>query len=272
LPKLAVIGNLALDRVDGGALRPGGCPTFVGHALRGIDRGMSCSVVTRCAPGDRSMFDEMLTALSVPVTVLPAATTSAFEMLYTGDQRSMTVAAIGATWTPDEMTDAATADWAHVAPVLRSDFGADTLRALAAHGCRVSLDGQGLVRAPLLGPLSLDRAYDPALLEHVQALKLSEEEAAVLFDGDVDADSVARLGVPEVLLTLGSEGYIVFADGEEKRVPAARPLLGVQATGAGDVFMVGYGVSRACGADPLAAARAASELVAQMLEERKRGK
>jgi sugar/nucleoside kinase (ribokinase family) len=217
------------------------------------------------------MFDEMLAGLGVPVTVLPATTTSAFEMHYTGDQRSMTVAAIGATWTPDEVADAATADWAHVAPVLRSDFAADTLRALAARGCRVSLDGQGLVRAPRVGPLILDRAYDPALLEHVQALKLSEEEAAVVFDSGVDADSVARLGVPEVLLTLGSEGYIVFTDGEEKRVPAARPMLGVQSTGAGDVFMVGYGVSRACGAAPLDAAREASELVARMLEERKRG-
>lgn len=216
------------------------------------------------------MFDEMLAGLGVPFTVLPATTTSAFRMRYTGDQRSMTIAAIGASWTPEEVAGAATADWAHVAPVLRSDFGADTLQALAAHGCRVSLDGQGLVRAPRVGPLILDRAYDPALLDHVQALKLSEEEAAVVLDDGVDADSVARLGVPEVLLTLGSEGYIVFTDGEEKRVPAARRVLGVQSTGAGDVFMVGYGVSRAGGATPLDAAREASELVALMLEERKR--
>lgn len=216
------------------------------------------------------MFDEMLAELGVPFTVLTAATTSAFGMRYAGDHRSMTVDAIGATWTPEEVVGAATADWAHVAPVLRSDFAADTLQALAAGGCCVSLDGQGLVRAPRVGPLILDRAYDPALLEHVQALKLSEEEAAVLFDNGVDAEGIARLGVPEVLLTLGSEGYIVFTNGEEKRVPAARRVLGVQSTGAGDVFMVGYGVSRACGAAPLAAARDASELVAQMLEERKR--
>jgi sugar/nucleoside kinase (ribokinase family) len=72
-----------------------------------------------------------------------------------------------------------------------------------------------------------------------------------------------------VLLKLGSHGAVAFVDGAETFVPAAWPVLGVQTTGAGDAFMVGYAVARADGRDPVSAAEAASRLVAEMLEERK---
>jgi sugar/nucleoside kinase (ribokinase family) len=104
----------------------------------------------------------------------------------------------------------------------------------------------------------------------VTTLKLSEEEARVVAGGPFDGGAAARLGVPEVLLTLGSHGAVVFAGGETF-VPAAWPVLGVQTTGAGDAFMVGYATARADGADAVEAARHASRLVAELLEERKRG-
>ncbi len=47
-------------------------------------------------------------------------------------------------------------------------------------------------------------------------------------------------------------------------------MLDVQATGAGDVFMVSYVAARSDGEDPAAAAHLAAETVAKMLEERKR--
>ena len=62
----------------------------------------------------------------------------------------------------------------------------------------------------------------------------------------------------------------MFADGTDTFVPAAWPVLGVQTTGAGDAFMVAYATARADGDDAVVAARNASRLVAEMLEERKR--
>ena len=91
----------------------------------------------------------------------------------------------------------------HVAPLLRSDFPAETIAALA-RGRRISFDGQGLVRVREPGPLRLDADFDPAVLRHVQILKLAEEEAEVI--GGVD-----ELGVPEVLVTYGSTGSRVYA-------------------------------------------------------------
>src|SRR5262249_41979719 len=153
-------------------------------------------------------------------------------------------------------------------PLLRSDFPPETLEALA-DGRRLSLDGQGLVRVPRVGRLEVDAAYDPSVLASVATVKLSEEEARVVADGPVDRASAAGLGVPEVLLTLGSHGAVVFAGGDETFVPAAWPVLDVQTTGAGDAFMVGYATARADGADAVEAARYASRLVAGLLEERK---
>lgn len=269
MPGLTVVGNLSLDRVDGGPVRPGGCPSFAALALRMLEG--DGSILTRCASVDRPVFEAMLCMLGVPVTVLPAATTSAFGLHYSGEQRTMTVDAIGDTWTSADVENAAAgASWVHVAPLLRSDFTAETLAALAAGGCPVSFDGQGLVRAPRVGPLCVDGVYEAGLLAHVQALKLAEDEAAIVAAGRFDATSAASLGVPEVLLTLGSEGSVVYAEGRERAIPAAWPVLGVQTTGAGDVFMVGYGGARSSGADPFEAARLASELVARMLDERKR--
>lgn len=202
------------------------------------------------------MLVPKLAALGVPVTVLRGKTTTAFSFSYEGDRRLMNVDAVGDPWTLDDVraVDARTR-WVHVAPLLRSDFPAETLAALA-RGRRVLLDGQGLVRVPEVGPLRLDANFDHAVLEHVSILKLDEEEAAVV--GDVDA-----LGVPEVIVTFGSRGSIVHAGGSPIEVPAH--ALWRDPTGAGDAFCAAYLASRAAGLRPIASARRATAVVAELL-------
>ena len=254
--------------VNGRAPSPGGCPFFAAEAFQRL--GEAGQIVTRFAEVDRALFEPALDALGAPVTLLPAAATSGFSLDYEGEERAMGVTAIGERWQPaDAAVLAPEVRWVHVAPLLRSDFPAETLAALAA-GRRLSLDGQGLVRAPRAGPLTTDADFDRAVLESVTALKLSEEEARIVAGGPFDRATAAALGVPEVLLTLGSHGAVLFAGGRDTFVPAAWPVLGVHTTGAGDAFMVAYAASRADGHEALPAARNASRLVAEMLEERKR--
>jgi sugar/nucleoside kinase (ribokinase family) len=268
MARVAVVGNLAHDVVNHGAPSPGGCPFFAAEAFRRL--GEDGQIVTRYAERDRELFDPALRALDAPVTLLPAAATSGFSLDYEGEERVMGVTAIGESWQPgDAGALAQDVTWVHVAPLLRSDFPADTLAALA-NGRRLTLDGQGLVRSPQVGPLTTDADFDTAVLASVTTLKLSEEEARIVAGGPFDRASAASLGVPEVLLTLGSHGAVVFADGADTFVPAAWPVLGVQTTGAGDAFMVGYATFRADGNDAITAARNASRLVAEMLDDRKR--
>ena len=107
--------------------------------------------------------------------------------------------------------------------------------------------------------------YDPALLEHVSILKLAEEEA-MLVAGGTDERSLRALGVPEVVVTLGSRGAIVLADGLAEHV-RARPVV-ADPTGAGDFFAAAYLAARAGGAAPLGAARRATAVAGDILAGR----
>jgi sugar/nucleoside kinase (ribokinase family) len=261
---IALVGSLSSDRVSGEPPRAGGMPTWAARALRAL--GSGAWVTAKCAPGDRAALLRPLVATGLPVDWRPAAATTAFSFSYDGDRRTMTVDAVGDPWAPEEVTGVR-AQWVHVGPLLRSDFDAPTLAALAKGGRRVSLDGQGLVRAPQEGPLVLDRAHDPELLRHVTVLKLAEDEAEALL-GDVTRTSLASLGVPEVLVTRGSRGSAVLAGGELTEVPAR--AVDADPTGAGDSFAAAYVASRAAGYAPVAAARRATALVGALLAGRRR--
>jgi sugar/nucleoside kinase (ribokinase family) len=134
------------------------------------------------------------------------------------------------------------------------------------------LDGKGLVRAARLGPMATDDAYDPAVLKQLTALKLAEDEAAILAGGEIfgEADA-ARLGVPEILVTFGSAGADVYIDAIKTHVSSDHAVHGVHTTGSGDMFAVSYAAGRAAGVDPVAAAQTACAVVAEVLEERRRG-
>src|SRR2546422_8583228 len=170
----------------------------------------------------------------------------------------MPAAQPGDPWTPVDADVVPPGGWIHVAPLLRSDFPAETLAALA-RGRHLSLDGQGLVRAAETGPLRLDADFDPASLEHVQILKLAEEEAEVV--GAVD-----RLGVPEVLVTYGERGSRVYFDGRSEQV-GAWPVA-ADPTGSGDLFSAAYLAARSQGLTPVPAAERATALVRTLLRER----
>jgi len=266
VPPLAVIGNLARDVVDGRAPRVGGGAFHCARALRLLDR--PARVITKCAEADRALLLPALVAQGLPVRWRQSGSTSAFALQYRGDERELEVEGLGPEWTADEARGwvraaLGGARWVHVAPLARSDFPAETLAELAS-GRTLSLDGQGLVRPARTGPLELDRDFDPALLEHVQVLKLAEDEARVVL-GDLDLED---LGVPEIIVTLGSGGSLVWARGKLERVPACPVREPVDPTGAGDAFAAVYMAGRSAGHPPAAAARQATSVVAALLARR----
>jgi sugar/nucleoside kinase (ribokinase family) len=247
---------LSRDVVDGGPPRIGGAPYYAARAWRAL--GTRATIVTRCGPGERRDYRRRLSSLGLPVVFLPGTRTASFSLQYDGDARVMTVDQVGDTWSAADAGAVARGAWVHVAPLLRSDFPAGTLAALA-RGRRLSLDGQGLVRVAEQGPLRLDASFDPAVLEHVQILKLAEEEAEVI-------GSVETLGVPEVLVTYGPRGSCVYAGGSSYDV-GAWPVA-ADPTGSGDAFSAAYVAGRSQGLTPVSAARRATALVAALLTGR----
>ena len=258
---LALVGSLSFDRVDGSRRRIGGAAYWGGRGLRLLSR--PGRIVSKCAREDRRELLPRLVALGVPVTLWEGDATHAFSIAYDGDRRSMQVDAVGDPWRPDELAGALAGVGAvHVAPLLRSDFSPETLAEIA-RGRRISLDGQGLTRPGRTGPLELDRDFDPALLEHVSVLKLAEDEARAVV-GEPTESALAELGVPEVVVTLGERGSLVYAGGRLEPVEAY-PISPVDPTGAGDAFAVTYLAARTDGHAPAAAARRATAIVAALL-------
>jgi sugar/nucleoside kinase (ribokinase family) len=253
VPQLALVGNLSRDRVDGGPPRIGGAPYYAARAWRML--GRRATIVTRCGPEERDAYLRRLSALGLPVVLLPGEQTTSFSLSYDGEARVMTVDHSGDSWTPADAKAVPRGAWVHVAPLLRSDFSAQTLAALAV-GRRLSLDGQGLVRVAELGPLRLDADFDPAVLEHVQILKLAEEEAEVI--GSID-----KLPVPEVLVTYGARGSCVYHQGRSTDV-GAWPVA-ADPTGSGDAFSAAYLAGRSRGLSPVSSARRATAVVGALL-------
>jgi len=261
---LAVVGNLSRDLVDGSPPRAGGAPFHAARALRVL--GRPALVGAKCADSDRDSLLTPLVRLGLPVLWRGGSSTAAFSFRYEGDRRVMVVEALGDPWGPADLYGLERANWVHVGALARSDFPAETVAELARDR-RVSLDGQGLVRPGRTGPLELDSDYDPEVLRHVSILKLAEEEARTLV-GEPNESALRSLGVPEVVVTLGSEGSLVLAKGTLERVPARSAGSGVDPTGAGDAFSAVYLASRSSGHSPVAAARQATALVAGLLARR----
>jgi sugar/nucleoside kinase (ribokinase family) len=261
MTELAVIGNLSRDVVAGAAPRPGGGVFWSTRALARI--GAHAVVSAACSAEDRPLLLPPLEAFGLPVTWHESAETTAYSFHYEGDRRIMWQDAIGDPWTPEQaVAVVADAHWVNVCALTRTDFPPETLAALA-DGRQLLVDLQGLVRTPSVGPLHTDEHIGD-VLQHVEVLKLNDEEAATLV-GSAEPERLHGLGVPEVLLTLGSLGAWVVTPDLVEHVPAV-PVEGpVDPTGAGDSYSVTYLVRRAEGAAPVEAARAAAEAVATFL-------
>ena len=265
IARIAVIGNLARDVVAGAAPRAGGGVLYGALALARL--GADAAAAAACAESDRPLLVPPLEASGLPVTWHPSRTSAAFAFHYDEDDRVMTLEGVGEPWTPEQALAAADdARYVHVGALVRTDFPERTLAALSTGGRTVLVDAQGLVRTPELGPLRKDGEIGD-VLRHVTILKLNEGEAAVIAGG-TEVEALRSLGVPEVVLTLGSRGSLVVTQSTEDTVPAAPIDARVDPTGAGDSFAAAYLAFRSDGIEPGAAAERSSRFVSALLAER----
>ena len=116
-------------------------------------------------------------------------------------------------------------EWVHVAPLLQRLPARDPRRA-GRFKRRVSFDGQGLVRVPARRRDGGRRGLRP----RAAAVALGAQAGGGR-GGDRRRRTpskpvhAARLGVPEILLTLGSEGAILYLGGGEDAIPGHWPGL-----------------------------------------------
>jgi sugar/nucleoside kinase (ribokinase family) len=269
MPRAAIVGNLVLDVVAGAPERPGGAVWYCARALREIDPDADVVLVCRCATADYDALVPALEEFGFPVHWRAADRTTRFSFHYEGEQRIMQIDALAEPWTPGDVHGwvgeaIGAAPWVLVGALTRADFPLRTLTALTARGHRLIVDAQGLVRHGQVGPLQSDGSIDRAVLGHITALKLNDEEAEQLCGG-TDEEALRTLGIPEVVLTLGSEGALILSEELTTRVDAV-PVDGpIDPTGAGDSFLLAYAAARGRGATPNEAGLVASRFVSTVI-------
>lgn len=269
MSRLAVIGLTARDRVDGAPPSTGGAPLFCQQALH--EAGASARLVTKVA-GDDAALLEPIQQLTEELVWRPATRTAEYVLAYDAmsGHRSVSAARLGEPWSTSELESwvlpaIERCELVHLGALSSSDFPVESL-ALLSERHRVSLDGQGLVRPAREGPVSLERPASLEALGHVEVLKLSEEEAAVL-GIEPTALSMASLGVPELVLTSGERGALVLAHGAVVEI-RSDPVDVRDATGAGDGFIACYLHARLEGATAAEAGSFAARAVGAMLRRR----
>lgn len=269
MPSAAIVGNLVLDVVAGAPERPGGAVWYCARALREINAEADVVLVCRSAPEDYDALVPGLEEFGFPVHWRSAERTTRFSFHYERERRIMQIDALADPWTPADIRGwvgeiIGDTPWVLVGALTRGDFPLETMTALTARGHRLIVDAQGLVRHGHVGPLRSDGAIDRAVLGHITALKLNDEEADQLCGG-IDEASLRTLGIPEIVLTLGSEGALILSEEITTHVDAV-PIEGpIDPTGAGDSFLLAYAVARQRGSDPNEAGLIASRFVSTII-------
>ena len=157
----------------------------------------------------------------------------------------------------------------HLGSLLSDDFSPEVVAYLAGSG-RVSIDVQGYLREVRDEKVyAIDWKDKLDVLKNTYYLKVNETEMETI-TGLKDPAEAAKLihawGVTEVIVTLGSEGSLIYVDDTFYEIPAYPPHEVVDATGCGDTYSAGYLYKRLQGATPTEAGKFAAAMCTIKLE------
>ena len=222
---------------------PGGTSYYFSHGIRHLKDTRNYKLITALAPSEYKAVED-LRAKGIQVEVLPSRKTVYFENIYgeNQDDRKQRVLAKADPFTVEELKDEE-AKFFHLGSLLSDDFSLDVVKLLSGKG-KLAVDAQGYlreVRGEQVYPTDWKDKRDA--LKYIGILKVNEHEAEVLTgfkDFKQAALQLAEWGVKEVLLTLGSLGSIIYAEGTFYKIPAYPAKNVVDATGCGDTYSMGY--------------------------------
>lgn len=243
---ICCIGHITLDKIvtpKQTTYMPGGTSYYFSHGIKHLKDKDNYKLVTALAPSEYKAVEEMRSA-GIQVEVLPSRKTVYFENVYgeNQDNRTQRVLAKADPFTVEELKNEEARIF-HLGSLLSDDFSLDVVKLLSRKGI-LAVDAQGYlreVRGEKVFPV--DWKDKREALKYIDILKVNEHEAEVLTgykDAKQAALQLAEWGVKEVLLTLGSLGSLIYAEGVFHQIPAYPPKEVVDATGCGDTYAMGY--------------------------------
>lgn len=243
---ICCIGHITLDKIvtpRKTTYMPGGTSYYLSHGISHLKDIKHYQLVTALAPSEFKAVED-IRAKGIKVTVIPSHRTVYFENTYgeNQDNRSQRVLAKADPFTVEQLENI-NAHIFHLGSLLADDFSLDVVKYLSTKGI-LAVDAQGYlreVRGEKVYPI--DWTDKVEALKYIDILKVNEHEMEVL-TGQTDikqaALQLAEWGVKEVLITLGSLGSIIYAEGTFHKIPAYPPKDIVDATGCGDTYATGY--------------------------------
>ena len=243
----------------------GGTSFYFAYAINQLPNDVSFSLVTSMDPTETEPAEKMRQA-GIDVTL----NTVFFENIYGENQneRKQRVLAKADPFTIEQL-EHVDAKVYHLGSLLSDDFSNEVVEYLAKKG-KVSIDVQGYlreVRDEKVYPI--DWKDKLKVLKNTYYLKVNEIEMETI-TGLKDAHEAAKLlhswGVTEVIITLGSEGSLIYVDDTFYEIPAYAPHEVVDATGCGDTYSAGYLYQRTLGATPTEAGKFAAAMCTIKLE------
>lgn len=269
---ICCIGHITKDKIvtpNRTVYMVGGTSFYFSYAINQLPKDVTFSLVTAMDPTEKEPVEKMLKA-GIDVSMNASRNTVFFENIYGANQneRKQRVLAKADPFTIQQL-EHVDAKVFHLGSLLADDFPTEVVEYLSRKG-RVSIDVQGYlreVRDEKVYPI--DWKEKLKVLKHTYYLKVNETEMETI-TGLKDAHEAAKLihawGVTEVIITLGSEGSLVYVDDKFYEIPAYPPHEVVDATGCGDTYSAGYLYKRLQGATPTEAGKFAAAMCTIKLE------
>lgn len=269
---ICCIGHITKDKIvtpNRTVYMAGGTSFYFSYAINQLPKDVTFSLVTAMDPTEKEPVEKMLKA-GIDVSMNASRNTVFFENIYGENQneRKQRVLAKADPFTIQQL-EHVDAKVFHLGSLLADDFPTEVVEYLSSKG-RVSIDVQGYlreVRDEKVYPI--DWKEKLKVLKHTYYLKVNETEMETI-TGLKDAHEAAKLihawGVTEVIITLGSEGSLVYVDDKFYESPAYPPHEVVDATGCGDTYSAGYLYKRLQGATPTEAGKFAAAMCTIKLE------
>ena len=269
---ICCIGHITKDKIvtpNRTVYMAGGTSFYFAYAINQLPHDVSFTLVTAMDPTEKEPVEKMQKA-GIDVTLNPSRNTVFFENIYGENQneRKQRVLAKADPFTIQQL-EHVEARVFHLGSLLSDDFSPEVVEYLATKG-HVSIDVQGYlreVRDEKVFPI--DWKDKLKVLKHTYYLKVNETEMETI-TGLKNPREAAKLihswGVTEVIITLGSEGSLIYLDDEFYEIPAYPPHEVVDATGCGDTYSAGYLYKRLQGATPVEAGKFAAAMCTIKLE------
>ena len=269
---ICCIGHITKDKIvtpHRVVYMAGGTSFYFAYAINQLPNDVSFSLVTSMDPTETEPAEKMRQA-GIDVTLNASRNTVFFENIYGDNQneRKQRVLAKADPFTIEQL-EHVDAKVYHLGSLLSDDFSNEVVEYLAKKG-KVSIDVQGYlreVRDEKVYPI--DWKDKLKVLKNTYYLKVNEIEMETI-TGLKDAHEAAKLlhswGVTEVIITLGSEGSLIYVDDTFYEIPAYAPHEVVDATGCGDTYSAGYLYQRTLGATPTEAGKFAAAMCTIKLE------